>query len=202
MRTALIVAAIVVAVAALWLLRSQGDVDAVNPGLPEELADEPDVYLKDANVRQFEVTGALRYLLKATEIRHFERDALTRLIQPDLTLYDSLEPPWEISSERGRIVRAEPDSGSREGAEQVELTERVRLRQSHADGGFIDLRTEALTIVPEQRIAHSDLDVMIDTNVGRTKAVGMHSNLTTGIIRLGSSSAQRVHTIVLPSQLR
>lgn len=204
MRILALLAAIALVAAGLWLT-SEDEADTLsNQALPEELSDEPDIYLKNAKIRQFETTGTLRYLLKAQEIRHFERDASTRLLEPDLVLYDPDEPPWEVSSRRGTIVTTATggSNGGQGKSERVDLTDDVRLHQDQQGSGFIDLRTEALTILPEQRIAQTDLDVMIDTNVGRTKAVGMISNLATGIVRLGSSEQQRVHTIVLPNQFR
>jgi len=43
---------------------------------------------------------------------------------------------------------------------------------------------------------------MIDTNAGRTMAVGLTADLAAGLLELSSNETQRVHTTVLPSQFR
>ncbi len=195
-----IICVILVIAGGLWLLWLQpaGARDGFETLLPPELADEPDVLIEGAFIRQFELTGSLRYTLRATEIRHFDRDALTNLRKPELVLFDPAEPPWNISSQRGHITEGKLSGVAQE---KVELIDDVVLLQRQADEGFIEIHTPGLTIYPDSQYAESSLDVMIDTNVGRTKAVGLTGDLATGVIKLGSNAKQRVHTIVLPQTL-
>jgi hypothetical protein len=43
---------------------------------------------------------------------------------------------------------------------------------------------------------------MIDTNAGRTRAIGLTADLDAGLLKLSSDRKERVHTIVLPGQFR
>lgn len=43
---------------------------------------------------------------------------------------------------------------------------------------------------------------MIESNAGRTTAVGLTADLGAGLLTLSSSESQRVHTTVLPNQFR
>ena len=136
----------------------------------------------------------MKYILRAAEIRHFDRDTLTNLSKPELVLFDPVEPPWNVSAIRGQITEGEHSGLAQE---KVELTDDVVLLQRQADEGFIEIHTPGLTIYPDSQYAESSLDVMIDTNVGRTKAVGLTGDLATGVIKFGSNAKQRVYTIVL-----
>lgn len=191
---------ILVIAGALWLLWLQpsSERDGFDSLLPPELADEPDVLIQGAFIRQFELSGNLKYTLQATEIRHFDRDTLTNLRKPELVLFDPAEPPWNVSAKRGHITEGKLSGVAQE---KVQLIDDVVLLQRQADNGFIEIHTPGLTIYPDSQYAESSLDVMIDTNIGRTKAVGLTGDLATGVIKLGSNAKQRVHTIILPQTM-
>ena len=55
---------------------------------------------------------------------------------------------------------------------------------------------------PDRQYAETSRNVMITTDVGRTKAAGLQGELQQGLIRLFSNERERVHTIVLRSQFR
>lgn len=167
--------------------------------LPDALRGEPDVYMRDAVITQFEASGQMKYQLASKQIRHFEADQLTRLAAPDLSLYNATQPPWEISSEHGYIRQTATTAPSEE---VVFLRENVELKQSYADGRHLRMRSPALYLYPDREYAETDQDVMIDTDVGRTKAVGLKGDLQRGSLNLFSSATQRVHTVVLPDQFK
>ena len=168
--------------------------------LPPELADEPDLYMADATITQFTEDGSMKYQLAASVIRHFEREQVTRLSDPVLDLYNADRPPWHVSSVHGDIrKRASPDLGEEE---VVFLSEKVVLTHTAADGRHIRLSTPSMFVYPDRQYAETDQDVMIDTDVGRTRAVGMNAELQRGLLNLYSKPEQRVHTIVLPNQFK
>jgi lipopolysaccharide export system protein LptC len=168
--------------------------------LPDELADEPDLYIKDATITQFRPNGQIKYRLLSPHIRHFERNDLTRLTAPRLTLHNNANPPWEIESETGYIRRRAGNPGPPE--EVVFLRRDVVLEQRYDDGRRVHLETPSLYIYPDRSYAETEQNVMIDTDVGRTTAVGLQGDLQRGLLNLSSSAQQRVHTIVLPGQFK
>jgi lipopolysaccharide export system protein LptC len=190
-----VVAALFVAFA--WLLQPTAE-DAPTPA-PGDGADEPDLLMEDTTITQYNEDGSLRYRLAALSIRHFEQDDVTRLDAPALEMHRPPEPPWSLAARTGAI-RSEPRAdGERE--EQVQLEEDVRVERRSGER-FVTLTTDALDVWPERRYAATDRAVMIDTNAGRTLAVGLTADLTAGRFRLSSDETQRVHTTVLPSQFR
>ena len=160
---------------------------------------EPDLEIEDAVISQFRPTGGLRYRLHSPRIEHFQDDALTELIDPDLTLYSEDEPPWQMTARRGSILNATFEGNSRE---VVHLEEDVQMEQLFADGREYRLQTPAITIHPDREYAETDRNVMITSHAGRTAAVGLKGNLRRGRLHLFSDVEQRVHTILLPDQFK
>ena len=163
-------------------------------------SEEPDLLIEDAVIRQYRETGALRYLLRSPLIEHYESSALTHLTEPDLTLHDAPDPPWQVTARRGVIRNAA--EGNRAGNEEVELNEDVQMLQVFEDGRRYDLRTPSITIYPDREYAETEQNVMITTHAGRTKAVGLQGSLDQGLLKMFSSDEQRVHTVILPHQFK
>ena len=167
---------------------------------PPELTDEPDLYMEDATITQYQEDGSLKYQLVAAEIRHFEAAQITRLITPSLKMHSPGKPPWNVSASYGYIRQRALPSGSHE--EVVFLRENVLLEQKYDDGQQVKLVSPSMYLYPDRQYAETDQDVMIDTDVGRTQAIGMKGDLQRGLLNLFSRSDQRVHTIVLPKQFK
>lgn len=191
-------AAVVLVAATLFFLREDRDV------APESLTPieehEPDIYGKDVSFNQLHLDGTLHYRLRASAIRQFNREELTRMTQPELHLLAPAQPPWDITSQHGYIRKRPDPQGVPE--EVVYLRERVELLQIHPESGRMTMRSEAFYIYPDRQYAETDQDVIIDSTVGRTKAAGLQANLASGVVKLSSRGGQRVHTIVLPEQFK
>jgi len=181
---------------ALLLSRPGRDEEVPPPARP---VDEPDLYMGDAVIAQFNADGTLRYRLSCTEILHFEGDAITRLGAPRLEFRRAPQPPWWVTARAGSISYRSGPGGSRE--EVVVLTDDVRFERRE-DSRFIEITTESLRIYPERRFAETDQTVMIATHAGRTTAAGFSGDLEAGRVKLSSRKNQRVHTIVLPGQFK
>ncbi len=200
--------------------------DTAGKALPPELQGEPDVFMEQATITQFTPNGKPKYKLYSQQLRHFEREQITRLAQPEMILYateedsgQKAENPWMIQSRHGYIrqrpgasalspgpeaqlvsvASGDPVSGDRE---IVFLREAVKLSREDRNGTAMALKTQTLYIYPHRQFAETDQPVMIDSRVGRTKAAGFTGNLKTGIFKLASNNEQRVHTIVLPHQIK
>ena len=192
---------VMLAAAVLWWLQRADNGTGERPSaLPEELLGEPDLYLEQARIRQYDADGSLSYRLLADFILHFETDAITRLTLPDLTLYNAGALPWHSTAGQGFIRKEISPAGVPE--ELVFLRDEVELRQRNDDGRFLKLRSDHMYVYPDRQYAQTDRSVTIDTEVGRTKAAGMAADLATGKIELSSSPSQRVQTIVLKDQFK
>lgn len=171
--------------------------------LPPELQNEPDVYMEDSVITQFDENGNIRYRLASAEITHFEINNVTDLEEPVLDLHQPLpNPPWNATALHGSITQHLNDANVLE--EQLFLHENVVLKRGFdiEDKRHITMETSALFIYPERQFAETDQAVMIETASALTKAVGFQGDLERGWMKLSSTAAQRVHIIVLPHQFK
>ena len=198
-RAAALIGAVLLVLAVYFV--GPGDVTQppTDKALPPELAEEPDVYLRDATITEFATTGSRKYRLHASRMDRFDRDNLTRLTDPVLNMSNVDAPPWDVLAQRGVITRN--DKGTED---VVQLNDDVVLKQLDDAGTATELtiRSSALTVHPHRQYAETDQDVMIDSEVGRTLASGMQGDLKQGLLFLSSDAAQPVHTIVLPQQFK
>ncbi len=164
--------------------------------LPPELADEPDLHMEGATITQFQQDGTLRYRLGAREIRHFEKERFTRLLTPDLELHNESDPPWRITAALGEMhgTADTPDG------ERVLLRKSVVVHRRGTGSDYTTIRCETLDLYPERQYAETRGDVMIDTNIGRTRARGMQADLTRGSMKLSSAPDAAVHTVIQREQ--
>ncbi len=161
---------------------------------------EPDVFANNVEFHQLQPDGTLHYRLRADTIRQYNLDQLTRMTQPKLHLISETQPPWDVASRHGYIRQRSGPKGTME--DVVYLREDVELVQNHPQNGLVTLRSESFYVYPDRQYAETDQDVMIDTQVGRTKAAGLRADLTSGVMTMSSAEHQRVHTIVLPEQFK
>ncbi|MEZ5558771.1 MAG: LPS export ABC transporter periplasmic protein LptC [Pseudomonadales bacterium] len=194
-----LLACLVVCITAAALLLAPGEAPRDDIETAPEPDDQPDLYMENAVIRQFRDDGSLTYRLSAAEIRHYERDQLTRLTEPRLTLLSPDRPPWEVQASSGYLRRQ-----TIEGAEQevVFLRENVVLEQRTVGGELVRLTTASLYLYPDREYAETEHDVIIDADVGRTLAVGLEGDLQRGLLKLLSVPDRPVHTILLPDQFK
>jgi lipopolysaccharide export system protein LptC len=184
----------------LALLVSLGDwkhID-VSPGEQPAAAGEPDLYMEKATITQYDDDGAVRYRLLSSEVRHYEDERLTRLVAPTMTLFRAPQPPWFARSNQGFVHDTDP--ADEKTGEAVFLREDVHLEQKEPNR--IEITCPTLYVYPGRQFAETDQPVIIETASGRTSAVGMSGDLNTSLLKLSSSTSERVHTIVLPGQFK
>ncbi len=167
--------------------------------VPLDLQDAPDLVMTGAEIHQYREGGSLHYLLNAQEIRYFKRDELTRLTAPNLILYATGEEPWQVTAAFGYLRLASTGSGEEE---VVFLRKEVNLQQRGKDGDYVSLSAPSLYLYPEREYAETEHDVIIDSRIGRTLAVGLQGDLRGGLLRLFSQEKKPVHTILLPDQFK
>jgi len=172
-----------------WVMMESDESAELTPG------NDPDFYMLDATISQFDGKGELQHRIAANRFTHFPLTDLTTMKSPALELGrtgDSV--PWEITSSEGRIL---PSTEYRE--EIVELWSNVLAAKSGSGGDFINIQTNSLTIYPERDYAETDETVFIDNQSGRTTAAGMKAFLDTGRFMFFSTPTRKVTTIFLPN---
>ncbi|MEM9621343.1 MAG: LPS export ABC transporter periplasmic protein LptC [Pseudomonadota bacterium] len=190
----------VLAILVIWAFSSFDDSPATSVDATPITTNEPDIQATDVEFTQLNPDGTLHYKLRASQIRQFDVEQLTRMQAPKLHMTSADQAPWDIDSSTGFIRKVADPEGVPE--DVVYLRDGVNMVQTHPTSGLITLRSEVFYIFPNRQFAETDQSVMIDTEVGRTKAAGMKADLQSGKLTLVSDAKQRVHTIVLPEQFK
>ena len=156
---------------------------------------DPDMYMRKADITQFSKSGEIRHNILAERLTHFPLTNISTLKMPRMTLYPTLakDTPWHIHADHGREL---PKAQVRE--EIIELWDGVVATQTSAGGDFINISTDSLTVYPIRDYAETTQKVYIDENSGRTTAAGMKAFFNEGSFIFFSSNKERVHTMYLP----
>ena len=202
----LLLVALLLGAGLLWLRQQQAPPSAPEK-LPPELRDEPDLFIDNPVIHQFNADGTRKYLLQAETINHFENQALTQMQQPDLRL-SGRNDPWQATAETGDVRKQRAPGGELE--EVVRLRDNVVLSQALPPPRYLSVQTMALSLFPDREFVETDESVIIDTHTGRTTATAMSGDLKTGVLHLSggtnrtgnTTQKNQVKTIVLPSQFK
>jgi len=178
-------------ISAMGINRYQ-DTAVVDQELIHPPKSEPDLYMINATITQFDKLGQLRHRIRADKFTHYPLTDITRLLKPHVILYNESDPPWQIESLEGRILPTENN-------DIVELWDEVFAKQKNSDGQFIHIRTDFLTIIPADDYAETDQIVTINDNNATTTAAGMVAHFNPGRFQFFSKNRQRVTTVIQES---
>lgn len=128
-----------------------------------------DYYLDDFDLTTMNAAGRPRYYLQAQGMSHYADDDISELAQPQLTVYRDKAAPWVIRSREARVAA---------GGESVLLQGDVKVERPTQDRrGRLEIDTSALRVVPAKEYAETDQPVLIVTDFGETRAIGMQADL-------------------------
>lgn len=137
------------AMLSFWLQR------AANPDDPARKAQkrhDPDYIIENIDVRHFDSTGSLKQSLLAATLTHFPDDDSTEIAAPEMTYF---------AGESHRKLLANTAQISHDN-KQVLLRGDVRLiKPPDADRAATIMRTEALTVFPDDDVAQGNSRVTI-----------------------------------------
>lgn len=157
--------------------------DAVN-------RNEPDLFLLNAKIKQFNERGRLESVIEAVRFTHYPLTDVTALDSPQIELFLTQDQsPWRIRSTSGRLL---PVSAYRE--EAVELWTHVVANRQHLDGSQTMIRTEALTVFASKNLVEGNEPVQISTNNSTTTAPLMRAWLDSGQFELRGDGSTKVST--------
>lgn len=113
----------------------------------------PDYMLYNFVSTRTDAAGRIKYVLAASQMRHYPDSDHTELDRPRFTQFGVNMPYTQIHGQRGKI------SGN---GKLVEFAKQVKLtRQATAEKGEMQLTTEQLFVEPDTDIAYTDLPVTI-----------------------------------------
>jgi LPS export ABC transporter protein LptC len=151
---------------------------------------EPDLFLLNAKISQFNERGHLKSVIEAHRFTHYPLTDVTALESPQVELYLTLDhTPWTIEASSGRLL---PLSAYRK--EAVELWTDVRANRRHKDGSETLIETDALTVFVSSNLVEGNEPVRISTKNSITLAPLMRAWLDSGQFELRSDGSTQVST--------
>jgi lipopolysaccharide export system protein LptC len=114
---------------------------------------DPDYMLYNFVSTRTNAAGKTKYVLAASEMRHFPDNDYTELKRPRFTQFGLDKPYTQVYGQRGKISA---------NGKLVEFNQQVKvIRQGTAEKGEMQLKTEKLIMEPDTEVAYTDLPVTI-----------------------------------------
>ena len=182
-RNHLIISAILMLMLVAGYWAYDGSIVAVSASRSEIIRQDADYFLVDALVKEYDTSGALQYQLKSDSITHYPHNDNTLLQHPILTNFGDNGQLTVSKSENGKLLP---------GGKDIELWDNVVVIQSSPSvqqetyEQKVRMDTDFLTLSPDEEIADTDRPVLITSDTGETRALGMTAWYKQGKIQLKS----------------
>ena len=171
---ALMLSAVFCAFGSFWLVQvMQGEENAAgfNAG------NEPDYIVDNFSWVRMSEAGKPRYVISGERLTHRPVDNTALVDKPVVQSLTDEHPPMTMTSDRGLVSQNQ---------NQIDLTGNVDIRRPAAPGSDpLRIRTEVLTILPDEEIAKTDKPIHMTLGSASVDAVGMVANNATQQIALG-----------------
>lgn len=179
-----------------WIIEENDKPNELNPAA----RNEPDLYMVNAIINQFDVTGQPKHQIKATRLTHYPDTDITALELPRVKIFlEDPVSPWDIESNFGRLLPKSTNSALPDRDEEVvELWEQVLAQRTRTTGDFVNIQTERMTAYPDRDYLETRVKVYLDDQSGRTTAGAMNAFLEEGRYEFFANSQERVNTILIP----
>ena len=156
-----VLVAAVLAALTLWLdqLVQSGNTPA------RAVSREPDFVVHELSATQTGEDGRPKHVLKASRMIHYPADDTTLLEQPRLSHFRENSMEVQARSQRATL------SGD---GRTVQMSGDVLLvRGAYGNQGELTMRTEELTVLPDEGIARTAMPVTLTSPTSRTDATGL-----------------------------
>ena len=179
-----------------WVMERNDAPAALNP----QAKNEPDLYMVNATIDQFDERGQPKHKINAARLTHYPATDITTLDTPRVKIYlEDPTSPWDIESNFGRLTpKSTKKSLPNRDEEVVELWESVFAQRTRLNGDFVNIRTEQMTVYPDRDYLESRVKVYLDDQSGRTTAGAMNAFLELARYEFFTNDIERVNTIFIP----
>jgi lipopolysaccharide export system protein LptC len=171
---ALMLTAVFCAFGSFWLVQvMQGEENA--PGF--NAGNEPDYIVDNFSWVRMSEAGKPRYVISGERLTHRPVDNTALVDKPVVQSLTDEHPPMTMTSDRGLVSQNQ---------NQIDLTGNVDIRRPGAgEAKPLHIRTEVLTILPDEEIARTDKPIHMTLGTASVDALGMVANNATQQIALG-----------------
>jgi lipopolysaccharide export system protein LptC len=174
---------LVVIVAMTWWLNllvqapgAQGDANARH---------EPDMVVDHFSATKYGEDGAVHYTVTAAKMLHYPDDDSAVLTGLAFDAYEPGQPRLSVTSDRGRLL----DKGSEVWFEGNVVLKRAAAGRVEA----VTMRTDRLQVLPDEKIARTSSEIVMDSLSGHMVANGIELNNEAKTMRLN-----KVRAVYLP----
>ena len=142
------------------------------------IQDNTDYYLMNTTITQYNKTGVPDYILTANKITHYAHNDTTVLQTPHLKSVSNLKNIMVVDALNGKLLP---------GNQNIELWDEVVIIQTNLQDNIkIRIDTDFITIYSESGLAVTNRPVLITSNIGQTKAIGMEAYYKENLVKLRS----------------
>ena len=173
---AMIVIGVFFAFGSFWLLQlmQASDIDAQLGGPP----DEPDYIVENFSFVRMTENGQPSYLVSGKRLAHIPNGDVSHVDEPVLRGVEPGRPPMTVVAKNAQIHHEE---------HRVELMGDVDLQRPRtAQSEALRVRTQALTVLPDEEILKTDLPIDMQLGASTLVGTGMVANNATQQVHLSS----------------
>ncbi|MFL6671763.1 MAG: LPS export ABC transporter periplasmic protein LptC [Massilia sp.] len=139
---------------------------------------EPDYIVENFSFVRMSPNGQPRYLVSGARLTHRPVGDVSDIEQPVVHSMTTEHPPMTMHAKRGRVLHQQ---------NQVDLMGSVDVQRPAARGSQpMRLRTEALTVLPDEEIMKTDLPVEMTLGGATVRGTGMLANNATQQVHLAN----------------
>jgi lipopolysaccharide export system protein LptC len=143
------------------------------------LSSEPDYIVDNFSFVRMSETGQPRYVVSGSRLTHRPVDDMSEIEQPVVESMATEHPRMTMRSNHARVLHE---------LDQIELTGNVDVRRpAGLNTKPMQMRTEALTVLPEEEIMKTDRAVEMTMGAATVRSVGMVANNATQQVELASN---------------
>jgi lipopolysaccharide export system protein LptC len=170
-----------------WLLQMMNR-DEGAPG-PGAAGTEPDYIVDNFSFVRMAKTGQPRYVISGSRLTHRPLGDISEIDKPVMQSMTTEHPRMTMHANRARVHHVE---------NQVELLGSVDIQRpaSGATQG-LRIRTEALTVLPDDEVMKTDLPVEMQLGAATVRGTGMVANNATQQLHMATNG-----TIIYPPRQR
>lgn len=140
------------------------------------LRHDPDLIVENFSARKLGEDGRVLYTLVARKMVHYPDDDSSLLEALTFDAYQPRQPRVNITAERGRLDK---------GGEHVWVEGNVVVRRDAAERAEpLKIVTDRLLLLPDEGIARTSSEVVMESPSGRTTAAGLELNNAERTVRM------------------
>jgi lipopolysaccharide export system protein LptC len=147
---------------------------------------DPDLMVENFSARKLDPDGSVRYILAARKMVHYPDDDSAHLDTVKLEAFEPKQPKMTATADRGRLEQ---------GGDRVWIEGNVVLvREADRQTTPLRLTTDRLLVLPEDGIARTSSEVVLDNAQGHARAIGMELDNNAHTVKL-----EHVHATFKPA---